>query len=235
MTTTAALVHGAYHGGWCWERLVPELERRGIDAVAPDLPCDDPTAGIGEYADVVERAIAGRDDVVLVGHSLGSLTIPVVASHVPVRRMIFLCSVPTGPGPAIADGLEGMVTPEFVAAPRFHDAHGTEVLSNDAARSLFFADCADADALWAVAHLRPQARRPLAEPAPLTAWPDVPQSVILTTEDRVVRQEWAVPASRARLGGGEPLLLPGGHSPFLACPVLLADALAKLVTEGGVP
>jgi pimeloyl-ACP methyl ester carboxylesterase len=235
VTTTVALVHGAYHGGWCWERVVPELEQRGLDAVAPDLPCDDPDAGIGDYAATVEAAIAGLDDVVVVGHSLGSLTVPVVAAHRPVRRMVFLCSVPTGPGPAIADGLEGMVTPEFAAAPRFHDANGTEVLSNDAARSLFFGDCPDADAWWAVAHLRPQARRPLAEPAPLAAWPEVPQSVILTTDDRVVRQAWAVPAARSRLNGEEPVLLPGGHSPFLACPVLLADLLAKLATNGGAP
>src|SRR5262245_614415 len=39
------LVHGAYHGGWCWSRLVPELERLGHRAIAPDLPCDDPAAG----------------------------------------------------------------------------------------------------------------------------------------------------------------------------------------------
>ena len=226
--TTVALVHGAYHGAWCWDRLVPELERRGLAAVAPDLPCDDPGAGVAAYADVVEEAIAGIDDVMIVGHSLGSLTIPVVASRRPVRRMVFLCSVPTGPGPAVAEGLEGMVTPEFAAAPRFHDANGTEMMSNASARRLFFHDCEDADAWWAVAHLRPQASRPLSEPSPLSAWPDAPQSVVLTTDDRVVRQEWAVPAARARLGGEGPLLLPGGHSPFLSRPAVLADALAAI-------
>jgi len=121
-----------------------------------------------------------------------------------------------------------MVTGEFAAAPRFHDADGTEVLSNDAARRLFFHDCTQADASWAVAHLRPQARRPLAEPSPLPTWPDVPQSVILATDDRVVRWEWALPAARARLAGGEPHLLAGGHSPFLARPAELADLLAEI-------
>src|SRR5579871_1312942 len=227
--TTVALVHGAYHGGWCWDRVVPELARRGLDAVAPDLPCDDPTAGIGRYAEVVEAAIAGMDDVVIVGHSLGSLTIPVVASHRPVRRMVFLCSVPTGPGPAVAEGLGGMVTEEFIAAPRFHDADGTEMLSNAAARALFFHDCADADAWWAVAHLRPQASRPLTEPSPLTEWPAVPQSIILTTDDRAVRHGWALPAARARLAGDDPMLLPGSHSPFISRPAALADLLAAVV------
>jgi hypothetical protein len=210
---------------------VPELERRGLAAVAPDLPCDDPEAGVAAYAAAVEGAIASADDVMIVGHSLGCLTIPVVTSHRPVRRMVFLCSVPTGPGPPVADGLEGMVTPEFAAAPRFHDPDGTEMLSNAAAKELFFHDCDDGDAWWAVAHLRPQARRPLAEPAPLDAWPGAPQSVVLATDDRVVRWEWALPAARARLRGAEPHLLPGGHSPFLSRPALLADVLAALALE----
>ncbi|HVM66781.1 MAG TPA: alpha/beta fold hydrolase [Acidimicrobiales bacterium] len=227
--TTFALVHGAYHGGWCWERLVPELERRGFGAVAPDLPCDDAGAGIGDYAEVVRAAIAGAQDVVLVGHSLGSLTIPVVAARQPVQHMVFLCSVPTGPGPAIAEGLEGMVTPEFASAPRFHDANGTEMMANPAARQLFFHDCDEVDAWWAVGHLRPQASRPLTEPVPLPAWPDVPQSVVLAADDRVVRWAWAVPAARARLCGADPHVLPGSHSPFLSRPAALADALAAIV------
>ncbi|WP_459975997.1 alpha/beta fold hydrolase [Nocardioides pyridinolyticus] len=65
-------VHGGGHGGWCWERLIPELEARGHRPVAPDLPIGDPTAGTSEYADVVVEALAGVEaDVVIVGHSLG--------------------------------------------------------------------------------------------------------------------------------------------------------------------
>jgi pimeloyl-ACP methyl ester carboxylesterase len=66
------LVHGAWHGGWCWERLVPELEQRGHTAVLPDLPCEDVRADATEYARVVGEALGDADgDVVLVGHSLG--------------------------------------------------------------------------------------------------------------------------------------------------------------------
>ena len=35
------LVHGAYHGAWCWERFLPELRRRGIEAVTLNLPLTD--------------------------------------------------------------------------------------------------------------------------------------------------------------------------------------------------
>ncbi len=164
--------------------------------------------------------------MVLVGHSLGGQTIPLVASHRPVRRMVFLCCVPTGPGPAIEGQLADMVTAEFIAAPRFHDADGREVLGNQAARQVFFHDCPEAEAYWAVAMLRPQSPRPLAEPTPLAKWPDVPQTVILARDDRAVRASWAEPAARERLGGGEPVFLPGSHSPFLSRPAALAEILA---------
>ena len=223
--TTFGLVHGAYHGGWCWERLAEALEARGFDAVAPDLPCDDPDAGLDVYATTVVDALAGHDDVILVGHSLGSLTIPLVAGRRPVRRLVFLCSVPTGPGPAVAGSMASMVRPEFLAAPRYHDAAGRELLDNRSAQKLFYHDCSDDDARWAISQLRPQAPRPLTEPSPLEAWPDVPQSVVLTTDDRVVEPGWAVPAARQRLGGVDPLLLPGSHSPFLSRPSDLADLL----------
>jgi pimeloyl-ACP methyl ester carboxylesterase len=72
-----ALVHGGAHGGWCWELLVPELEKRGHSTVAPDLPIEDDAAGAREYARVVAAALpTNDDDVVVVGHSLGGLTIP---------------------------------------------------------------------------------------------------------------------------------------------------------------
>ena len=194
--------------------------------MVPDLPCDEAAAGLVEYASVIEDAIGDRDDVVLVGHSLGSLSIPLVASHRPVRRMVFLCSVPTGPGPAIEGQMSEMVSPAFLAAPRFHDEQGREVLSNRASRQLFFDDCSEADANWAVSMLRPQSPRPLVEPSPLTEWPDVEQGVVLGTDDRVLNQTWAIAAARARLAGSEPVLLPGSHSPFLSRPAALADILA---------
>ena len=228
--TTVGLVHGAFHGAWCWERLTPELERRGMHVIAPNLPCDDPEAGVAEYANCVGTALGGHDEVVLVGHSLGSFTLPVVAQRRPVLRMIFLCSVPAGPHPEIVRDMAAMTTEEWNRAPRFHDDVGVEVLGNDAARRLFFHDCSDADAAWAVSRLRPQAPRPLELPLPITGWPSVAQSVVLCTDDRVVRESWATKAARRQLDGGEPVLMQGSHSPFLSRPSELADVIASLVS-----
>ena len=173
---------------------------------------------------------AKSGDVVLVGHSLGSLTIPVVATMRPVRHLIFLCSVPTGPGPAIDAELASMVTPEFAAASRVVDAAGRESLADADAITVWYDDCLPDDAAWAVARLRPQSRRPLEEPSPLREWPDVPATVVLGRDDRCVNMDWAVPAATARLGV-PPVVIPGGHSPFLSRPGELADVLVAAATS----
>ena len=54
---TFALVHGAWFGGWCWTPLAAELRKMGHTVVAPDLPIEDPEAGIAEYAAVIEAAL----------------------------------------------------------------------------------------------------------------------------------------------------------------------------------
>ena len=102
--STFALVHGGAHGGWCWELVVPELERLGHSVVAPDLPIEDEANGARAWADVVVEALEGvGDDVVVVGHSLGGMAVPVVASLRPVRRMVFLAAMVPVPGMVYLD------------------------------------------------------------------------------------------------------------------------------------
>src|SRR5271169_510818 len=83
------LVPGAGGTAWYWHRVVPLLQAAGHEAIAVDLPGDDPTAGLPEYAGLVERAIGSRDDVVLVAMSLGGFTAPLVAKKVPVSAIVF--------------------------------------------------------------------------------------------------------------------------------------------------
>src|ERR1700691_2739565 len=91
---TFALVHGAFHGAWCWERLAPLLRQAGHEVVAMDLPIEDGSASFEDYADVVCASLDGYgDDVVVVGHSFGGLTIPLVAARRPVRHLVYLCAL----------------------------------------------------------------------------------------------------------------------------------------------
>ncbi len=99
---TFSLVHGAWGGGWLWDPLRAELETRGHVVHAPDLPCEDVDTGVEEYAAAVPPA-----DVV-VGYSLGGLTIPFVEAH----THVFLAALVAG---AVGDW-------EDVFVPGFGDA-----------------------------------------------------------------------------------------------------------------
>jgi len=83
---TFALVHGAWHGAWCWEKLTPLLRQAGHDVVAPDLPIDDNTASFDTYADVACAAVDEcSDDLILVGHSYGGLLARLFAERHPEK------------------------------------------------------------------------------------------------------------------------------------------------------
>lgn len=226
-----ALVHGSMHGGWCWRDLVPELEALGHTASAPSLPCDDPAAGLDVYAETVEREIRDREDVILVGHSLGGRTLPVVATRRPVQRMIFLCCAPTGPGPIDPAAFTAMVTEDFADAAYEECSDGSRRMLPESALSVFFHDCTPETARWAASQLRFQGPLPLREPAPFEAWPGVPLDVILTRDDRAMRPEWVIPEARRWLDGREPIQLAGSHSPFLSRPGELARVLVGCTTS----
>ena len=95
---TFVLIPGAGGTAWYWHRIVPLLRQAGHEAIAVDLPGDDPAAGLPEYTDLVASAIGGRHDVVLVAQSLGGFTAPLVAAKVPVASLVFVNAMIPRPG-----------------------------------------------------------------------------------------------------------------------------------------
>ncbi|MBO0831745.1 MAG: alpha/beta hydrolase [Actinobacteria bacterium] len=229
--STFVLVHGAWHGAWCWERLTPELAQRGHVSIVMDLPCEDPEAGLEEYADAVIRAAADvAGPVILVGHSLGCLTIPLIPERRPVERMVFLCGPVPEPGISYTEwsAEQGFRVPSTPSA-----AMGEDLTSSwadvDDARSAMYHDCPPEDAWWAFTRLRRQAAKPTLQAHPMQAWPDVPFSCILAREDRLLDPAWARRDSAERLGAPA-IEIDGSHSPFLAQPSLLAGILDDLAS-----
>jgi pimeloyl-ACP methyl ester carboxylesterase len=224
-----ALIHGSMHGGWCWTELIRELEVLGHEAVGPDLPCEDPSAGLAAYADAVEAHLGDHRDIVLVGHSLGGRTLPVLATRRSTARLIFLCCVPTALGPVDPAAFAGMVTDEFAAAELEERPDGTRRMLPASAEKVFFHDCSPAVARESARRLRFQGPLPLGEATPVERWPDTPLDIILTRDDRAVRAGWALEEAQHWLGGRSPKLLGGSHSPFLSRPAELARLLDRSV------
>ena len=225
--TTFGLVHGAYHGAWCWGPTVAELERRGHRVLTVDLPCEDSTAGARAYTAAAVAAFADADDdLVVVGHSLGGLTIPLVAHARPVQRLVYLCAMLPRPGRTqddVVDDEPEMLMPSSEGGPYTGDDGASHWRPEDAARR-FFSDCAPEVAIWAAQRLRGQFWQITQEITPLFAWPDVPSSYVLGTADPIVNPEWSRRIVPEVLGVA-PIEIAAGHSPFLSAPAALVDAL----------
>ena len=101
--STFALIHGAGDVGWYWHLVEAELRRRGHDTVAPDLPCDDDSAGLKEYTETVVEAIGDRTDLVVVAQSFGGFTAPLVADRLLVERLVLVAGMVPLPGEAPDD------------------------------------------------------------------------------------------------------------------------------------
>jgi pimeloyl-ACP methyl ester carboxylesterase len=223
------LVHGAYHGAWCWDALRKELDATGHSTTAVGLPIEDPDAGAEAYADeIVASTPKNQGPVVFVGHSLAGLTVPIVAGRVRTAMTVYLCALLPVPGlsfdaqhAAAGTGFVPSVSP--TAGP-----NGGTAWPEQGAIEIFFHDCDPAVAIASARMLRSQQWRITQEVTPLREWPAVPAAYILCTEDRVVSRTYSTRAAHDLLGV-RPIEMPGGHSPFLSRPEELAARLSALV------
>jgi pimeloyl-ACP methyl ester carboxylesterase len=221
---TFGLVHGGSLGGWCWERLVPELAKRGHRAATVDLPLEDQAAGAARFAEAALDAFAGIDQLVLVGHSFAGLVIPLVAAQRPVERLVFIHALLPRPGQSMTDQLAA--EPDMFN-PAMLQTHGPWWEDEAIANRFLFHDCSAEVAHRAFIRLRPmESQLAMTEITPLEVWSDVPCSYIVCTDDRTATPAWARRAARERLGV-DPIEIPGGHCPMLSRPEQLAEALDR--------
>jgi pimeloyl-ACP methyl ester carboxylesterase len=221
------LVHGAWHGAWCWERLEAGLARRGHTPVAVDLPVDDGSATFLDYRDAVLDAWPADtpgDEIVLVGHSLGAMVVPLVAAERQVRHSAYVCPVVPNVAGQPWDDAPEMGEPDAYGTTQ-HDDGSVTFDSIDEAVTTFYGACPPADARWAFERLRAQRSRSLWDrPYPLRELPPGPGTVVAGRHDRAIRLEFLRAVCRPRLGI-DPVELDADHSPFLSATEPLADLL----------
>jgi pimeloyl-ACP methyl ester carboxylesterase len=237
------LIHGGFHGAWCWERVIPHLSALGHEAIAIDLP------GHGERRR--ERSLLSdrreaivevlQDGDVLVGHSGGGFDITLAAAAHPqkVAHMVYLAAgVPIEGRPLVeATGgasstdserkisrLNETISPSVL---RPNDQGRLEWVDRVAAHKLFYHDCDDATVEWAFSRFSPAPPEILTEPVSLSRFwsADLPRSYILCLQDRAL--PFATAMRFAGRLGVVPQFIDSSHSPFFSRPAELAHLLVS--------
>lgn len=219
---TFVLIHGAGDSGWYWHLLEPELRDRGYEVVAMDLPCEDDSAGLTEYADAVIDAVGNRSDLVLVVQSFGGFTAPLVCERVPVDHMVLIAPMIPAPGEAPDDY---WANTQYAASASQVAESGEDTHDQEAATiAAFYHDVPAELAAEAVRRGRQQSEARMKEPSPLKAWPDVPTTVLLARDDHMFPVKWLRGVVKDRLGI-TPDEIDGGHCVALSRPKELARRL----------
>jgi pimeloyl-ACP methyl ester carboxylesterase len=237
-TAPFVLVHGGWHGAWCWDRVRPWLSAAGARVVAPDLPGHGadrtpfaeltPGSSVERLADVVRAEDA---PVVLVGHSSGGMLISAVGDLVPERvaALVYVSAFLLPAGVSPPDVMRGDGESLLQSSLVVDESRRTTSLRREDAHRVFYADCAEEDANWALDRLQPEPRVVGTAPAGEASTPPflaLPRFYVECTQDRALGPRTqramyeALPCRRV-------FSLPTGHSPFIAAPRALADCLLE--------
>jgi pimeloyl-ACP methyl ester carboxylesterase len=226
------LIHGAYHGSWCWRHVTPLLAAAGHVAHAPDLPGH----GAGEasravtledYVEAVCGHLRRSETSVLVGHSMAGILIAAAAERMPERieRLVFVTAYLPADGQSLAD-LARADADSLARATRVAGAEEFVAVREEALIEAFYGDSPAADVAFARARLVPQPVQPMTAPVRLThaRFGRVPRVYIGCRRDRAIS-----PALQRRMLAATPcervIELDCDHSPFFSAPRALADAL----------
>jgi len=221
---TFALVHGAGDTGWYWHLTEAELQARGHQTIAPDLPCDNETASLGDYASAVIDAVSGQQDLVIVGQSYGSFTATLAAARLPARLLVLLAGMIPAPGETPGEWWEntgyGPAVEQQAKLDGGQTGHDDPLISyyNGVPRplaeeALRRGGRGESSAVWNT-------------PWPLDAWPDVPTRFILGQDDHFFPATFLRRVAQQRLGivADE---VPGCHCAALSNPKELSDLLVS--------
>jgi pimeloyl-ACP methyl ester carboxylesterase len=223
------LVHGAWHGPWCWERVTPLLDAASVRWQALDLPTmrddvDHPTDVHCDAATVRDALDALSEPAVVVAHSYGGMpTTEGAAGHPNIGHIVYL----TAYMPDVGEDLIAL-SAKVPNEPRVNalrvDAEKRWMLDPDFVGPGFYNDCDAATVAWAIEHQRSMAPG-AADRVRAAAWRDRPSTYVICLRDQAVLPElqrmMAKRASRV-------IEWDTSHSPFASRPELVANLLIDL-------
>jgi pimeloyl-ACP methyl ester carboxylesterase len=226
---TIMLVHGAWHGSWCWAALRPHLHDRGFTTAVVDNPSvTTPGSDLAADGANLRRALdAVEGPVVVVGHSYGGAVVSAAGVHPNVERLVYLTAFALDTGESLVENALGGGEEMQLAAALVFDGD-TVAVQPERAVELFYHDCAGEVAAAACAQLRPMSMAAMGGVVGAPAWREVPASYVVCSEDR------AIPVALQRACAarvGDVREMPTSHSPFLSRPDELARIIAEIVSD----
>lgn len=235
---TYVLIHGAWHGGWCWDKVVPLLRKKGHKVEAPDLPGHgkDKTpireVSLQGYADRVCKVLdAQSEPVILLGHSMGGIVISQTAEYRPekIKTLVYLTAFLLQNGEFMLQvgggDTEALVLPNLVMA----EDQSFATVKEEAIKQVFYGDCSDEDVSRAKKLLVPQAAAPFGTPINITEknFGRIPRVYIECLRDRAIS-----PSVQKKMYETLPcrkvVSMDTSHSPFFSAPEALVDHLVSL-------
>jgi pimeloyl-ACP methyl ester carboxylesterase len=239
---TFVLVHGAFHGGWCWERLIPLLVARGHTVLAPTLPAVDtsktaPESVVKAWGRFVANVVSQQSrGIILVGHSRGGIVISQAAHEVPdkIAGLVYLTATLIPAGRSIQDVNDTIgagIVPELELE---RTADGESLLCpQDQLTPMFYGRTSPEWVDRVRTSISPEPIGAFLAPVEFSeAARAIPRAYIECTDDRILplayqrRMQRALPCSPV-------LSIDSDHSPFFSAPEALADALEDIAQAFG--
>ncbi len=228
------LVHGAWHGAWCWERVIPSMQAAGHEVVAIDLPAHGAdrsapwSATLRSYSECIVSAARGLSQKpFVVGHSMGGIAITDAAGSQPeaFAGLVYLCAFI----PRMGDSLLklGRQDPNSRVARSLLPGLAGLRIRTGRAQSVFYNTCSAGDAAWAIGRLEPDPVRPMLARLDREAPVELPRACIVCTEDRAISFDYQCEMA-ARGCIRRVITMKTDHSPFLSAPRELADRLGEM-------
>lgn len=236
------LIHGAWHGAWCWERVTPLLEQAGHRVIAPDLP------GMGEdrtplrevsveswsrfTADLV---LAQEEPVLLVGHSRGGLIVSRAAelAHHRVAALVYVAAFLVRDGQTLEQVMR-QIPPRSVSVGslEFSEDSSSSTIAPDAVTRVFYNRTSPDLVARAAALSGPEPMASFTTPIRVSQerWGAVPRYYVECTQDRAIapelqrRMQEELPCRRT-------FRIDCDHSPFYSAPAELAHHLLAVARE----
>jgi pimeloyl-ACP methyl ester carboxylesterase len=236
--STYVLIHGAWHGSWCWNKVVPLLEREGHKLEVPDLPGhgSDKTPiseiSLQAYTDRVCQILdAQSEPVILVGHSMGGVVITQVGEYRPekIKKLAYLAAFLLQNGESLLhyseQDKEALVLPNLIMAE--DQSHAT--VREEALKEVFYGDCSDKDVERAKSLLVPQAAAPFATRVSTTEenFGRVPRVYISCLRDKAISPAMQEKMYKA-LSCETVISMDTDHSPFFSAAEELARHLLSV-------